>query len=141
MIKRMHPGQVGAVRALLALCFGASAWSEDAVRSQLEKADAVCTVAVEDGAVVGYCAFEQIADEGSVVEVAVHPAYRRQGIARQLLREAMDDESLKEIFLEVRASNIPAVALYKSLGFERIGVRKGYYDHPKEDAVMMRKII
>ena len=138
-IINMMPAHLEDVKALLDICFGESAWSMDALRSQLEKADSRCTVAVEDERIVGFLAFEQILDEGSIVEVAVHPDHRRQGIARELIGSAMNDNSLKEIYLEVRESNTPAIRLYESLGFERVGVRKGYYDSPKEDAVLMVK--
>ena len=137
-IETMRPEQIGAVKSLLDSCFGASAWSEESVRSQLEKSDSHSIVAVDDGMIVGYLAFEQIIDEGSVVELAVHPAYRRQGIARKMAASAFNNNSLKEIFLEVRESNFPAIRLYESLGFTQIGVRKDYYSNPKENAVLFR---
>lgn len=138
-VERMLPAHLEQVKALLDTCFGESAWSMDALRSQLEKTDSRCLVAVEDEKIVGFLAFEQILGEGSIVEVAVHPDRRRQGIARKLIRSTLHNNFLKEIYLEVRASNTPAIGLYQSLGFERIGVRKGYYDHPKEDGIMMKK--
>lgn len=134
----MSPDHLDDVKALLDISFGDSAWSSESLRSQTEKADSRCTVAVEDDRIVGFLAFEQIVDEGSIVEVAVHPDYRRQGIARHLIRSAITDNSLKEIYLEVRESNSPAIRLYESLGFERIGTRKNYYDAPKEDAAIYR---
>lgn len=132
----LQPERLAEVKALLDACFGSSAWSTDSIRSQLEKSDSRCTIALEDDNVIGFLAFEQIADEGSVVEVAVHPDFRRQGVARALLCSAFENSSSKEIFLEVRESNIAAISLYESLGFMRVGVRKAYYDHPKEDAVL-----
>ena len=138
-IINMLPVHLDDVKALLDICFCESAWSMDSLTSQLQKADSRCTVAVEDDRIVGFLAFEQILDEGSIVEVAVHPDHRRKGIAKELIRSALSDNSLKEIFLEVRESNIPAIRLYESLGFEQIGVRKGYYDDPKEDAVVMKR--
>ena len=137
-IINMTPEHPDGVKALLDICFGESAWSMDALRSQLEKADSRCTVALIDDRIVGFLAFEQVMDEGSIVEIAVHPDHRRQGIAREMIESALSNNSLKEIFLEVRESNTPAIALYESLGFEKIGVRKGYYDKPKEDAVIYR---
>ena len=134
----MTPVHLDDVKVLLDICFGDSAWSMESLCSQLEKADSRCTVAVEDGTVVGFLAFEQVLDEGSIVEIAVHPAYRRQGIAKEMILSAISDNSLKEIYLEVRESNLPAIRLYESLGFEKAGVRNGYYDSPKEDAVLMR---
>lgn len=140
-IRGMLPDDVGEVKALLDACFGSSAWSEQSILSELEKSDSYCTVAVKDGVIVGYLAFEQIADEGSIIEVAVHPDCRRQGIAKRLIESASDaSEGLSEVFLEVRESNMPAVALYEGLGFERIALRRDYYDAPKENAVIMRKV-
>ena len=140
MIALMQPEHVGAVKALLDSCFADGRWSVESIQSELEKADSRCTVAVEDSKVVGFLAFEQIMDEGSIVEVAVSPDHRRRGIARALIREALQVcEGLRTVFLEVREGNAPAVALYESLGFERIAVRRGYYDKPKENAIIMRK--
>ena len=137
-ITEMLPAHLEQVKALLDLCFGDSAWTKDSLRSQLEKSDSRCTVAVEDDRIIGFLAFEQVLDEGSIVEVAVHPDCRRNGIARSLITSAIQSaEGLNTVFLEVRESNTPAVGLYESLGFERIGVRKGYYQKPKEDAVIM----
>lgn len=140
-IRGMLPDDVGEVKALLDTCFGSSAWSEQSILSELEKPDSYCTVAVKYGVIVGYLAFEQIADEGSIIEIAVRPDCRRQGIAKSLIESASDaSEGLGEVFLEVRESNIPAVALYERLGFERIAFRRDYYDAPKENAVIMRKV-
>ena len=134
----MLPAHLEQVKSLLDLCFGDSAWTLDSLRSQLDKSDSHCTVAVEDDRIIGFLAFEQVMDEGSIVEVAVHPDCRRNGIARSLITAAIQSaEGLNTVFLEVRESNTPAVSLYESLGFERIGVRKGYYQKPKEDAVIM----
>ena len=80
-----------------------------------------------------------ILDEGFIANLAVHPAYRRQGIARSLLREAQEyaeAHDLARLTLEVRASNVPAIALYEGMGFTRDGIRPGFYDSPKEDAAI-----
>ena len=134
----MLPAHLEQVKALLDVCFADSAWTMDSLRSQLDKSDSRCTIAVEDDRIIGFLAFEQVLDEGSVVEIAVHPDCRRKGIARSLITDAIQNaDGLDTVFLEVRESNSPAVGLYESLGFERIGVRKGYYQKPKEDAVIM----
>ena len=138
----MLPAHIKQVKALLDTCFGESAWTMESLRSQLDKSDSHCTVAVEGDTVIGFLAFEQVLDEGSIVEVAVHPDYRRRGIAKALITSAVNSaEGLHTVFLEVRESNVPAVKLYESFGFERIGVRKGYYQKPKEDAVIMNLLI
>lgn len=140
MIALMQPEHIETVKDLLDTCFDENSWSVESIQSELEKADSRCTVAVEDSKVVGFLAFEQIMDEGSIVEVAVSPDYRRRGIARALINEALRNcTGLCTVFLEVREGNAPAVALYESLGFERIAVRRGYYDNPKENAIIMRK--
>lgn len=140
IISTMLSGHVDGVKALLDICFGDSAWSIESIRSQMEKPASICTVALKDDTVIGYLAFEQILDEGSIAEIAVCPDFRRQGIAKRLIAGTLDDRNdLSEVFLEVREGNDAAIALYESLGFERIGMRKDYYDHPKENAIMMRK--
>jgi ribosomal-protein-alanine N-acetyltransferase len=142
MIKEMLPAHVKQVKVLLDTCFGESAWTMDVLCSQLEKPDSRCTVAIEDDTVIGFLAFDQVVDEGSIVEVAVHPDCRRRGIARSLITSAINNaEGLNTVFLEVRESNTPAIKLYESLGFTQIAVRKEYYDHPKEDAVIYRMIL
>ena len=77
-----------------------------------------------------------------MMNIAVHPDFRRKGIAEQLVNALVD--ALKEIeshclTLEVRASNDPAIKLYDKLGFSKIGRRPNYYRHPKEDALILRK--
>ena len=80
-----------------------------------------------------------ILDEGFITNVVVHPAYRRQGIATALLAELETygkAHDLTRITLEVRASNQKAIALYEQMGYEKEGVRPGFYDSPKEDALI-----
>ena len=142
IIRKMRPSDIAEVKKLLDICFGSSAWSEDSIRSQLEKTDSSCYTALDGGRIIGYLAFEQIVDEGSIIEIAVHPDRRRRGTAKSLIEAAVSCSSgLGEIFLEVRKSNYPAVSLYEGLGFDRIAVRKNYYADPEEDAVIMKKII
>lgn len=137
ILKDMLSEHVAEVKTLLDTCFGEGAWSPEMIQAELIKPESRCTVAVEGERLIGYLAFEQIADEGSVIEVAVHPDYRRQGVARQMLTSAMNNaENIGAVFLEVRESNVPAIALYESMGFEKIGIRKDYYDKPKENGLI-----
>lgn len=139
-IVTMTAEHLGEVKALLDVCFGESAWSMDSLRSQMEKADSHCTIAIEQDSVIGFLAFEQVLDEGSIIEVAVAPDCRRKGIAKALITQAIQSaDGSAAVFLEVRESNAPAVSLYEALGFEQIGERKDYYDRPKENAIIMRK--
>ena len=83
---------------------------------------------------------QTVLDEGYIGNVAVRPAFRRRGIADALLHalEILGRErELSFLTLEVRAGNAPAIALYEKNGYVRVGRRPGYYDHPKEDAILM----
>ena len=138
MLIRMQPSHIDGVKELLDVCFGSGAWSRASIAAELDKAGAYCAVAVDEDRVVGYIAYEVILDEGSLVELAVLPEYRRKGIGRRLAELMLTScEGVRTVCLEVRASNTAAVALYEVMGFERISVRRDYYDDPKEDAVIM----
>lgn len=90
--------------------------------------------------VIGYVCFWVVFDEVRVMNLAVTPAMRRQGIGRELLRRALLiglDQGANRALLEVRASNAAALSLYERMGFRRIAVRQKYYTNPVEDAVLM----
>ena len=97
---------------------------------------------MEPGKIVGMCGVKKIFEEGEISNVAVHPDFRGKGISRKMLnilmREARED-GVQAFTLEVRAGNGIAINLYESLGFRTEGVRRGYYDHPKEDGLIMWK--
>lgn len=87
---------------------------------------------------MGYLFVTQVVDTADIANIAVSPAFRRQGIASLLLDTALDGMDA-EIFLEVRQSNAPAIALYQKYGFVQYGTRRNYYETPREDAVLMKK--
>ena len=137
----MKAEHVPQVAQLEKLCF-ADPWSEMSIASELQNLWAYWLVAVQDDMVVGYIGSQSTIDETDVMNVAVHPGWRRQGIAEQLIENLI--EELKErgshaLMLEVRASNAPAIALYEKIGFRQVGLRKNYYRNPKEDALILRK--
>ncbi len=89
-----------------------------------------------------YCSFRLVVDEMHVMNVAVDPGYRRQGLARRLLAFAMARAAragARRALLELRAGNREALALYESLGFRSLGVRRGYYREPTEDALVLAR--
>ena len=138
ILSEMLPRHIDGVKELLDLSFGPSAWSRESIISQLDKDVSYCAVALDEDKVVGYIAYEIILDEGSLVELAVLPGYRKKGIGRKLVELMLTScEGVRTVCLEVRASNAPAIALYKAVGFREISVRRGYYDEPEEDAVIM----
>lgn len=118
-------------------------WSRNAFLSELLENDrAYYVVAKVKERVVGYAGIWLIAGEGHVTNVAVHPEFRRQGVGRRLmltLEELIRSRGGDRLTLEVRVSNHWAQHLYRTLGFEAYGLRKGYYRDNNEDAVIMWK--
>ena len=110
---------------------------------ELDNALSAFLVALDGGGrVAGYAGLQVVLDEGTITNIAVRPEYRRQGVARQLLDVFLNfawGNRLAFLTLEVRASNYGAIALYGELGFRAVGRRKNYYEHPKEDALIMTK--
>lgn len=130
------------VAELERICFSVP-WSRNMLAEELDNALSAFLVALDDdGRVVGYAGVQVVLDEGYITNVAVRPECRRQGIAGKLLQVFLDfaqANHLSFLTLEVRASNYDAIALYGSRGFRSAGRRKNYYEHPKEDAIIMTK--
>jgi ribosomal-protein-alanine N-acetyltransferase len=124
------------------ICF-TDPWSRRMLAENLENDMAVTLVAQgENGAVLGYACLLVVLDEGTVTNLAVRPEYRRSGIATELLevfRRFGEGTGLAFLTLEVRASNAGAIALYEKLGYAQAGLRRNYYEHPREDAVIMTR--
>lgn len=141
-IRRAERGDIAWIAALEKETFSLPE-SEAAFAEMLGKCDHILLVAERDGEKVGYICAYTVCRESDILTVAVAPAARRSGAGRALLGaliEALAPES-DAIFLEVRQSNTPARALYASMGFCEIGVRRGYYQNPKEDAVLCKREI
>lgn len=135
-ICKMTAAHIAAIAQLEADCF-ADPWTETALAEELQNPCAAFLVALIDEKVVGYLGCHHIADEGYITNVAVSPAARRQGVARQLLHYAKEQwQHLSRITLEVRVSNTAAIALYESEGFSKDGIRPSFYRHPAEDAAI-----
>lgn len=142
-IVNMTADHVEAVAELERLCFR-DPWSENSIASELNNQLALWLVAEENGRVAGYIGSQTVPDESDVMNVAVHPDFRRRGIAQALvmaLCDALKKQGSVSLTLEVRASNEPAKALYEKLGFEQVGRRPNYYRNPKEDAYILRKML
>ena len=137
-MKEIHVAQVAQLEKL---CF-ADPWSEKSIASELGNIWSYWLVAVDGDTVAGYIGSQSSIDESDIMNVAVHPDYRRQGIAESLINYLVKDLKARgshALMLEVRASNDPAIALYEKLGFCQVGRRKNYYRNPKEDALILRK--
>ena len=138
----MNADHVDEVAELERICFS-TPWSRNMLLEELDNALSAFLVALDDsGRVAGYAGLQVVLDEGYITNVAVRPDCRKQGIAGKLLQVFLDfaqGNRLAFLTLEVRASNYGAIALYGSRGFRSVGRRKNYYEHPKEDAIIMTK--
>jgi ribosomal-protein-alanine N-acetyltransferase len=141
ILEKMNPAHVSQIAQLEKICFS-DPWSENSIASELDNKLAFWLVATEGERVAGYIGSQTVMDETDMMNVAVHPDFRRKGIAEALVNGLV--EQLKTmgshcLTLEVRASNAPAIALYEKLGFVEIGRRRNYYRNPREDALILRK--
>ena len=138
----MNGDHLDEVAELERVCFP-DPWSRNMLKEELENDLAAFLVALDgQGAVAGYAGLQVVLDEGYILNVAVRPDCRRQGVAGQLLQVFLDfaqGNRLAFLTLEVRASNYDAIALYGSRGFRSVGRRKNYYERPREDAVIMTR--
>ena len=138
----MNADHLDEIAELERICFS-TPWSRNMLAEELDNACSAFLVAEDDaGKVVGYAGLQVILDEGYITNVAVRPECRRNGIAGKLLQVFLDfgqANHLAFLTLEVRASNYDAIALYGSRGFRSVGRRKNYYEHPREDAIIMTK--
>ena len=137
-IVRMNECHVAAVAELEKQNFSLP-WDENSVRSELTNQLALWLVALDGDAVVGYVGSQTVMQEADMMNIAVADSHRRRGIARALVEELIRLLDAYQLTLEVRASNVPAIALYESMGFQQVGLRKNYYKMPKEDALILRK--
>ena len=119
-------------------------WSRSMFAGELAKPSSFSLGAHDDeqGGLVAYLIVSRYVDAWHIMNVAVHPGYRRQGVASRLLDELFDHtagDSRRGYTLEVRVSNATAIALYERFGFEASGIRRGYYTDNREDALIMWK--
>ena len=140
-IVKMDTSHVCAIAEIEKMCFS-DPWSENSISGELTSRLSHWLVAVENGQLLGYIGSQSVLGETDMMNVAVHPNHRRKGIAEALILALIHDLRTMDnraLTLEVRASNVPAIALYQKLGFDTVGRRPNYYRHPKEDALIMRK--
>lgn len=129
-----------ALAALERTCFS-DPWSAQGFGELLAMPEVVSLVAGRDGEVAGYAMARAVLAEGELLNLAVAPAARRQGIGERLLAAALEALRLRgvgQVFLEVRESNAAARRLYERHGFRTVGCRPRYYQRPAEDALVMR---
>ncbi len=138
-IRRLAVEDLDAVEAIEKLAYR-TPWSRSMFASELAKPTSICLGAFEGDRLVGYVINSRYVDAWHVMNVAVDPATQRRGIATRLLEHLFDltrDDERRGYTLEVRVSNEDAIRLYEKLGFERRGIRRGYYTDNREDALIM----
>ncbi|MFC4827352.1 ribosomal protein S18-alanine N-acetyltransferase [Agromyces aurantiacus] len=146
MLRRARPGDLDAIMAIERTTFATDAWPEHAMRSELEGAHTYYLVVIDDERPDRPLAYAGLlaprgSGQGDIQTIAVDAAARGRGIGRALMHALIDEARRRgatELFLEVRADNPVARTLYESLGFEQIGVRRGYYQPDGVDAIAMR---
>ena len=137
----MDRSHVDQVASLERECFSMP-WNERMLEDALYNDNACFIVAEDDeGNVIGYAGLNTVLDEGYINNIAVEDAARRHGVASALLDVFCRFAAVNLAFLtlEVRKSNAAAIALYEKYGFQQVGLRKGFYQHPREDAIIMTR--
>lgn len=131
---------LGQVEELEKACFSLP-WTWEMLMSQLPDDEHEFLAAVDENQkLLGYVGMMTVLDEGYISNVAVDPACRRQGIGEALIRELLERCRLRQlsfVTLEVREHNEPAIGLYSKMGFVPVGLRKNYYEAPRENALLM----
>ena len=125
------------ILALLSDVYGLSPWNLEQIEADMKQANTEYFYLYDDQALIGFLALQDLAGELEITQLAVKKAYQGQGLANQLM-EFLSDRP-ERIFLEVRASNQVARALYEKHGFLPVGQRKNYYQNPVEDAILMAR--
>jgi ribosomal-protein-alanine N-acetyltransferase len=143
-VRKMRREDVDAVVAIETEAFS-SPWRRETFLELIDRPTAELLVMdLGSREVVGYAVLWCVLDQGELANVAIAKPMRGRGLGRALLREVLAvarRRGVETVFLEVRESNAPALGLYKRFGFSEVGHRRGYYDHPKEDArILMAKI-
>lgn len=141
IIREMNASDVTAIAELEKCCFS-DPWSENSIASELNNPLSYWLVAEVDGEVAGYVGSQSVLDAADMMNLAVSPKYRMQGIGQALVRnlvQHLQQNNVIALLLEVRVSNAPAIALYEKMGFVQVGRRPNYYHNPREDALILRK--
>ena len=140
MIRQMTEHDLDVIVQIEEACF-TDPWSKQGFIDSLHETSAhLLVIEDESEGIVGYACLYQVVDEGEIVNVAIDPKHRQKGYGAKLVDALIQlgrELGAERFFLEVRKSNEAGQALYGSLGFAACGVRKGFYENPKEDAVLM----
>ncbi|MBQ8309078.1 MAG: ribosomal protein S18-alanine N-acetyltransferase [Clostridia bacterium] len=140
MLQKPNATDAETVAAIERECFRLP-WTEKMIRSAIGRTDFCGVIAFADGKPFGYVLGTQLFEDAELLRIAVLPDFRGQGLGKELLDEFLRQakrRGAEKVFLEVRVSNLPAITLYQSRGFECLRVREKYYENV-EDALEMKK--
>ncbi len=135
-ITEIRPEDASKLAELDKLCFSVP-WSEKSFAEESQNPIATYFVAREDGQVIGYGGFWTTIGEAQITNIAVHPNFRKKGVASKILEEILESAACESFVLEVRKSNTAAISLYEKYGFLQVGERKNFYHSPVENAIIM----
>lgn len=138
-IRRISENDIEAIASLEREIFP-DPWSVKSIRETYENNSACIIGAYKQNVLIGYVIFYYVLDEGEIARIAVSSTYRRQGVAEQIFSGLLGfcaENKIERILLDVRISNEPAIAFYRKTGFTDDGIRKNFYDNPKEHALLM----
>ncbi|MBO4214679.1 MAG: ribosomal protein S18-alanine N-acetyltransferase [Lachnospiraceae bacterium] len=139
MIREMNTEDLAVVSEIEKMCF-TMPWSRDGFEAALSMQGNVFIVYEKNDEILGYCGYYGVLDEAEITNVAVHPDMRNRGIGRDMVSALLSKANkagIKRVLLEVRESNDPAIHLYEELGFKKLGIRKDFYEQPRENAYIM----
>ena len=141
ILRPLQPEDCCQAADLLAACF-ADPWSREALEEACRQEAYIQTGAFLQSGLIGYAGLKMVLDEADVTNICVHPDRRLSGIGKALLGQLLsmaEDRGIGRIYLEVRASNQAAIHMYREAGFKETGKRRGFYERPKEDALLMMR--
>ena len=141
-IRPFRPPDAESILGILRNSTEAAQWPAESYARLAALPSGIVLVSEANAQVIGFVVARTVADEGEILNIAVHPAFRRQGVASALLiavLQRLSSSAVTRIFLELRVSNLHARALYERNGFVTSGVRKAYYRDPVEDALQMQR--
>lgn len=139
ILTEFSPGHLPQIMEIERACFS-DPWSENSMTAQLTGKYSLCALASCNGEIAGYVMAVALYEGAEILNVAVSPSHRRQGLGRMMMESILSQcrqKGVERAFLEVRAGNDAAIRLYESFGFKKYGVRKDYYIEPAEDAALM----
>ena len=143
IVRKMIESDLEAIASMENAVFS-DAWTAKSIEDTYNQSQTFIVTAESEGKIAGYCIVYFVLDEGEIARIAVDGLCRRQGVGRKLLEQVekiCKEKNIIRLMLDVRESNDSARKFYQSFGFEEDGIRKNFYDMPKEDAILMSKMI